>query len=223
MIDWKQIQTKLGVTSDGVPGPKTFAALYAYAAQRSADAAIILRGKMAAQRFADFDMATAPRIAEFIAQCCNETGGFTRFEENLHYRADVLVSQWPSHFTQAQANAAVGNPVEIASRAYGGRMGNAGYPSKDGWTYRGRGDLQLTGKDAYRHFGTLLSIDLIGNPDLAAGDAAPLIALEYFKLNNVNAAVDAGDFTKARRLTNGGTIGLQEVARIRMRLLEVLS
>jgi putative chitinase len=95
-------------------------------------------------------------------------------------------------------------------------------PSPEGHVYRGRGDLQLTGKDNYARFGKLLDVDLVGSPELAAGEIGTLIALQFFKLGNVNAAVDADDFTRARRIINGGTIGLDEVARIRERLLAVL-
>jgi len=223
MVDWKKTQTALECIADGVPGPATYAALYAHAAGRPADAAITARAAMAAKHFVDFGMTTAPRIAEFIAQTCNETGGFRFFEEKLGYRAATLRKLWPKRFTPEQAEAAVGNPVEIASRAYGGRMGNAAWPSTEGHTYRGRGDLQLTGKENYTRFGTLLGLDLVGNPDLAAGEIGTLIALQFFKLGNVNTAVDAGDFTRARKIINGGTIGLDEVARIRERLLTVLS
>src|SRR3569623_169621 len=202
MIDWKKAQTVLGCTADGLPGPATYAALYAHAAGRAPDAAIGTRGAAAATHFAAFGMTTAPRIAEFIAQTCHETAGFRQFEENLAYRAATLRRLWPKRFTEAQAAAAVGNPVEIAGRAYGGRMGNAAYPSEEGYLYRGRGDLQLAGKSNYTRFGTLLGLDLVGNPDHAAGDA--------------------GDFKEARRLINGGANGLDEVARIRERLLAVL-
>jgi putative chitinase len=222
MVDWKKAQTALGCTADGMPGPATYAALYAHAAGREADAAITARATVAATHFPTFGMTTAPRIAEFIAQTCNETGGFRFFEEKLGYRATTLRKLWPKRFTVEQAAAAVGNPVEIASRAYGGRMGNAAHPSTEGHTYRGRGDLQLTGKDNYTRFGKLLEIDLVDSPHLAAGEIGTLIALQFFKLGNVNAAVDAGDFTKARKIINGGTIGLDEVARIRERLLKVL-
>jgi putative chitinase len=222
MIDWKKAQTALGCTADGLPGPATYTALYAHAAGRAPDAAIGARGAAAATHFTAFGMTTAPRIAEFVAQTCHETTGFRQFEENLGYRAATLRRLWPKRFTEAQAAAAVGNPVEIAGRAYGGRMGNAAYPSEEGYLYRGRGDLQLTGKSNYTRFGTLLGLDLVGNPDLAASEAGPLIALQFFKLNNVNAAVDAGDFKEARRLINGGANGLDEVARIRERLLAIL-
>jgi putative chitinase len=229
MIDWKPVQTRLNAAGfacgapDGAAGPATFTALYAYAARRQPDDAIRLRGKVAAAHFAEYGMTTAPRIAEFVAQCCNETGGFTRFEENLRYGAAALVKQWPTHFTAEQADAAVGNPIEIASRAYGGRMGNAPWPSHDGYTYRGRYDLQLTGKANYQRFGALLGIDLATNPDAAPPEVGPLIALEFFRLGNVNAAVDAGDFVEARRITNGGVIGLENVATIRNRILELFA
>lgn len=221
-MDWAKTQAKLGVPADGKPGPQTYGALYAYAAGRAPDAATILRGQVAAKHFAEFSMTTPARIAEFIAQCCNETGGFRVFEENLRYSASGMLKTWPSHFTSDQAAQAVGNPILVASRAYGGRMGNAPFPSQDGYTYRGRGDLQLTGRANYQRFGDLLGVDLVGNPDLASGEAGPLIALEFFKLGNVNAFVDRGDFAGARRVTNGGAIGLDNVARIRNRLLGVL-
>jgi putative chitinase len=228
MIDWQKAQNILIECGydpgpvDGVAGPRTFTALYAFAASRKADAAIALRGRIAAERFADYGLTTAPRIAEFIAQCCNETGGFRRFVENMHYSALALRALWPAHFTPEQAKAAVGNPIEIAARAYGGRMGNDPYPSTDGYTYRGRYDLQLTGKANYRYYGALIGVDLVSDPDAAPPEVGPLIALEYFRQGKVNDAVDAGDFVEARRITNGGRIGLQNVAVIRGRLLEIL-
>jgi putative chitinase len=229
MINWQAAQKRLAERGyapgapDGVPGTLTFTALFAYAAARPADAAIAVRGEVAGKCFAEFGMTTAPRIAEFIAQCCNETGGFRRFVENMNYSVRAMLAQWPKHFTPEQAQAAVGNPVEIGSRAYGGRMGNAPYPSRDGYTYRGRYDLQLTGKANYRLFGDLIGIDLVTDPDGAPPEVGPLIALEFFKRGKVNAAVDAGDFIEARRITNGGSIGLENVAKIRSRILQVLA
>ena len=167
---------------------------------------------------------TKARIADFVAQISNETGGFRVFEENLNYRASVMLRQWGKHFTPAQAAAAVGKPVEIASRAYGGRMGNAPYPSQDGYIYRGRGALQLTGRAAYRLMGQRLNLPLEQQPDLAADPATSvLIALEFYKERGVNAAIDAGDTDKARRITNGGAIGLPEVNRRRQIALGALA
>ncbi|UAK24171.1 glycoside hydrolase family 19 protein [Sphingomonas nostoxanthinifaciens] len=232
MIDWKGIAqpalSRAGYyagATDGDDGPKTYTAVFAYAAQRPADITIAAIGMAAAKWIKGDPIAQTPaRLAEFVAQTCNETGGFTRFEEDLRYSAAALLAQWPTHFTAAQAAACVGRPVDIACRAYGGRMGNVAPPAKDGWLYRGRGMLQLTGKAAYARFGQLVGLDLVGNPDLAADPADSLvIAREFWRAAGVNAAVDAGNFAKARQLTNGGSIGLANVAAIRARLLRVLA
>lgn len=195
--------------------------LLAHVAGRDADQTIIDMARSFALHAPEYGQDKTPqRIAEFVAQIANETGGFKRFIENLNYRASVLVAQWPSHFTREQAAAAVGNPIEIASRAYGGRMGNAPYPSQDGYTYRGRGALQLTGRAAYRLYGTHTGLPLEDQPSLAADPAdSVVIALAFFKQANVNEAIDRGDFREARRRTNGGAIGLENVALLRARAL----
>ena len=224
-IDWRAVQARLKLTVDGVAGPATHDALCAHVAGRRPEEVDDRVGKAYAAHAPRFGQdATPQRLAEHIAQCCNETGGWRAWQEDLRYSATSILRQWPSHFTSAQAAAAVGHPNEIASRAYGGRMGNAAYPSDDGYRYRGRGALQLTGRANYDRFGKLLGLDLIGNPDLAAQpDVSILIALEFFALNHVNAAIDAGDFREARRLTNGGAIGLEHVADLRRRALAVLA
>ncbi len=237
-IDWRSAQAKLGVTADGVAGPRTYDALCAYIAGRKPEEVDdrIARGLVAyANRFGQD--ASPQRLADFLAQCCNETGGWRAWEENLRYSAASMLRVWPSHFTPITASAAVGHPVEVASRAYGGRMGNSPYPSHDGYTFRGRGALQLTGRANYKRFGEMLGIDLTGNPDLAATpDTSILIALEFFRLGKVNDAIDASDFAGARRITNVGSrfakdkagrliepIGLEHVADLRKRALKVLA
>lgn len=189
-----------------------------------------------AKHFPAYGVNTAPRVSDVIAQTCNETGEYTRFEEDLRYSAKALLAQWPSHFTPEQAAAAVGNPVIIASRAYGGRMGNAPYPSRDGYIYRGRGMLELTGKSAYAAYGGFLGLNLLANPDQAADPAiSTLIALEVYRRNGVFAAIDDGDLDGARRITNVGSryardragnlikpIGLDHVNEIRARVLKAM-
>jgi putative chitinase len=216
MIDWASSQaalTRAGYPcgkADGKPGPLTFTALFAFAAGRQPDEVIRALGAAAAKWLADDSICNFPRrVAEFVAQCANETGGFVRFEEDLRYSAPTLLKQWSRYFTPAQAAAAVGKPVEIASRAYGGRMGNAPYPSKDGYIYRGRGMLQLTGRDNYETYGKALGLPLLTEPDLAADPADSLII--------------ARDFWRARQITNGGTIGLAAVEARRVKLLKVLA
>lgn len=202
-----------------------YISLFAHVANREPDQTITDMARSFALHAPEYGQDKTPqRIAEFVAQIANETGGFTRFVENLNYRASVLVSQWPSHFTREQAAAAVGNPIEIASRAYGGRMGNAPYPSQDGYTYRGRGALQLTGRAAYRQYGALTGLPLEAQPDLAADPAdSVLIALAFFKAAHVNDAIDRNDFREARRLTNGGSIGLDRVAMLRAKAYAFLT
>jgi putative chitinase len=163
---------------------------------------------------------TKARIAEFVAQISNETGGFTKFHENLNYSAKRIREVWPSRVTSdAQARTLERNPEALANVVYQrASMGNT--QPGDGWRYRGRGALQLTFRNNYALFGQRLGIDLEGNPDLAADPAVSVqIALEFFKVGNVNAAVDRGDFTEARRITNGASLGLQEVARLRAKAL----
>lgn len=226
-IDWPRAQTRLGVTPDGIDGPITYSALLAHVAGRPVDSIIKSMGGMLAAKAKPYGMTTPARLAEFVAQICNETGGFRRFVENLNHSAVSLRRTWPSRFASAAAAKIYAYlPKKIANKVYGDRMGNQrnGVNDDDGWLYRGRGALQLTGKDNYERFGKLLGLNLVGNPDMAADPATSvLIALEFFKLGNVNRAVDRGDFREARRITNGGAIGLEEVARLRRKALEVLS
>lgn len=231
MIDWAKVQralTRAGYpcgNADGEPGPLTFGAIFACAAGRQADATIATLGRAGSSWLVgDAITQTPQRLAEFAAQTAHETGGYTTWREGFGYSAAQLVTQWPSHFTALTAAKCVGKPIEIAGRCYGGRMGNAAWPSQDGWTYRGRGCIQLTGRAAYAAMGPVVGLDLLANPDLAADPADSLvIAREFWRQRGVNAAVDRGDYTAARKLTNGGTIGLADVAARRARLLAVLT
>jgi putative chitinase len=182
---------------------------------------------------------TPERMAEFVAQIAHETGGFTRFEENLRYSARRLMQVWPRRFpTLASAFPYAWDSSDpdredqaLANKTYGGRMGNEddGTADNDGWDYRGRGALQLTGLDQYKAAGEALGLPLVDQPDLAADPAiGTLIALHFFKQNGVNAYIDRGDFKAARGITNAGDPnfanphGLAEVAQRRRKALEVL-
>jgi putative chitinase len=166
---------------------------------------------------------TPERLAEFVAQIANETGGFKLFEENLSYSANRIRQVWPARVkTLAEAQRLARNPEALANVVYQrASMGNT--QPGDGWRYRGRGALQLTFRNNYRHYGRLLGLPLEEKPELAADPAvSTLIALEFFKQGKVNQAVDRGDFREARRITNGGSLGLEEVARLRRKALEFL-
>ena len=179
--------------------------------------------------------ASKPRIAEFVAQIANETGGFRVFEENLNYSAARLSQVWPSRFPrnpvggQISAASIAHKPEQIANIVYARQKEGNTQPG-DGWRYRGRGALQLTFRNNYRRFGQLLGIDLEGNPDLAADPATSvLIALAFFKAGNVNRYIDAGNFKAARGITNAGDpnypnpIGLADVAALRAKALGALA
>ncbi|WP_404713374.1 glycoside hydrolase family 19 protein [Sphingomonas sp. MMS24-J13] len=218
-IDWPTVQTRIGASPDGYPGPITYGLLVDIVGSKCDAVA-----KCLTEHAGAYGMTTPGRLAEFLAQIANETGGFVRWDENLNYSVTGMVKTWPTHFTQTKALECYGHPDLIAECAYGGRMGNGPEGSGDGWKYRGRGALQLTGKAAYTKFGQILGLNLVADPDLAADPFdSTLIALEYFKELKVNDAVDQGDFTKARQLTNGGTIGLENVALLRQKLLAVLT
>jgi predicted chitinase len=149
--------------------------------------------------------------AMFMAQMDHESGGFKSLSENLNYRPSVLASLFKSHFNGEgdAANVAAAGPQAIANRIYGGRMGNTG--PDDGWNYRGRGVVQLTGKANYAKYGKMTGLDLVNNPDLASDPAnAAKIALAYWKDRVSSAAAKAGDVLSVTKAINGGTNGLSD-------------
>ena len=112
----------------------------------------------------EFGISTNRQIRHWIAHLSVESGYFLHFEENLSYSAQRLTQVWPKRFPAIHdAEAYARNPVQLANKVYGGRMGNT--ELNDGYKYRGRGFVQLTGKDNYDRVGNALGIDLVGNPD----------------------------------------------------------
>lgn len=167
----------------------------------------------AASVFADFGISsTANRLQFFLAQIGHESGGLTVVEENLNYSARRLTQVWPSRFpTLESAQPFANNPQALANKVYADRMGNGAPDSGDGWSYRGRGYIQITGRDGYSNVGAAIGIDLVNNPGLAATPADALqVACGFWKWKNINAACDTGDFVKVTRLINGGTVGLAD-------------
>lgn len=214
--------------------------LLARAAGRQADAAMRAIAAAAARHFEAFGMTTAPRIAEFVAQCAHETGGFTRFEEDLRYSARRLAEVWPVRFAldarapakrpNPRAEALAGRPEAIANAVYA-RAEEGNVQPGDGWRYRGRGLIQLTFRGNYRAAGRRLGLDLEGRPELAADPATGvLVALDFWRRAGVNGCCDRGDWLGARGLTNCGTarpkavpVGLEDVAARRGRVLAMLA
>lgn len=160
----------------------------------------------------EFDINTRAREAAFIAQIAHESGGLTRFVENLNYSAQRLCQVFPKRFPSlAAAKPFDRNPEKIANSIYANRLGNGDPASGDGFRYRGRGVIQLTGRSNYREFGKTLGIDLEGDPDTAASPAVAFrTAAAFWKSRGCNELADKGDFKGVTIKINGGTIGLDE-------------
>ena len=162
-----------------------------------------------------FDISTPLRLAHFLAQCGHESGGFKAVQENLNYGAKGLLSIFSKYFkTIAQATAYERKPEKIANLVYANRMGNGSEASGEGWKFRGRGYIQLTGKENYKAFDATVPEDITVNPDLVATKYALASAAFFFKKNNLWAICDKGSspevVTLVTKRVNGGTIGLAD-------------
>lgn len=165
--------------------------------------------------FPKYDIDTPQRIASFIAQCGHESGGWTVFSENLNYNAKALDSIFGKYFINAgrDANEYARQPEKIANVVYASRMGNGDSDSGDGWLYRGRGPIQLTGKSNYTSFAADMSIDaVVENPDLVSEnkEVALMSAVWFWNKNGLNRYADQGDIKGMTKRINGGFIGLEE-------------
>jgi putative chitinase len=160
----------------------------------------------------DYEINTAPRMAAFIAQCAHESGGFRFLSENLNYRAESLMRVFPRYFhTMELARAYEKQPEKIANRVYASRMGNGDEASGDGYRYRGRGLIQLTGRDNYTFFAGSLDIAVEEATEyLETFEGAAQSACWFWESNNLNRWADAGDIVKMTKIINGGTIGLED-------------
>ena len=164
---------------------------------------------------AKFGINTPLRLAHFLAQCGHESGGFRLTQENLNYSAKGLNGIFKKYFpTEAAAAPYNRNPQKIANKVYSNRMGNGTEASGDGYKFRGRGYIQLTGKDNYTAFGKSISVDMTINPDLVASQYALLSAAWFFTKNNLHKMADGGAtdavVTSITKRVNGGTIGLPD-------------
>lgn len=161
-----------------------------------------------------FQINSALRLAHFLAQCGHESGGFKFTEENLNYSAEGLKRTFPKYFPGNLAARYAWQPEKIASRVYGGRMGNGDEASKEGYTFRGRGYIQLTGKDNYRAFAQTVEDNIMHDPDLVASKYPLLSAAWFWHARALNASADKGAsnavVTEVTKKVNGGTMGLEE-------------
>ena len=187
------LQQKIGVTADGAFGPGTLKAAAA------------------------FYKLSPDRAAHFFAQCAHESGNFKAFSENLNYGAKGLRGIFGKYFpTDAMARAYERQPAKIANRVYANRMGNGPESSGEGFAYKGRGPLQLTGKSNYRAFGKYIGREqeILDNPDLVATELGFESALWFFDSNKLWSICDQGvnDATilALTKRINGGTHGLDD-------------
>ncbi len=161
---------------------------------------------------AKFGIDTPLKLAHFLAQCGHESGGFKLTQENLNYSAQGLKNIFPKYFPGNLSESYARNPQKIASKVYGGRMGNGPESTGEGFKFRGRGYIQLTGKDNYTAFGKAINEDVISNPDLVSTKYPLLSAAWFFSKNCLKRCVDATDatVTSVTKCVNGGTIGLPD-------------
>lgn len=162
-----------------------------------------------------FGVNTPLRLAHFLAQCGHESGGFRLTQENLNYSAKGLMGIFKKYFpTQALADAYARKPEKIANKVYGGRMGNGLEATGEGYKFRGRGYIQLTGKQNYTAFDLVVEDDILANPDLVSSKHALSSAAWFWKKNGLNLIADTGSssevVTKITKRVNGGTIGLPD-------------
>ena len=233
----KSFQTKSGLTPDGIVGEGTWNKLFGGQQVIAEPAPVVpvvqtpsvsglklerLKGHIPdsvisqiPETAAKFGIDTPLRLAHFLAQCGHESGGFKATQENLNYSASGLKGIFGKYFKEAGlAEQYQRNPQKIASRVYGGRMGNGPESTGDGFKFRGRGYIQLTGKDNYTAFGRAINEDLTVNPDKVATHYALLSAAWFFTKNGLHKMADGGAtdavVTQITRRVNGGTIGLPD-------------
>ena len=185
------LQKKIGVTADGNFGPGTM------------------------KKAMEFYKLTPIRAAHFFAQTAHETGGFKTFSENLNYSADGLQKIFGKYFPGTLEESYSKNPEKIANRVYASRMGNGVEASGDGYKFRGRGALQLTGKDNYTAFAQYLQKpEILTTPELVATEYSFESAFYFFEKNKLWSICDQGVNDAAilalTKRINGGTHGLED-------------
>ena len=229
----KAWQAAHGLDADGIVGDKTWAMIMAEGQSVPApvetpiapigglkldklkghipDAVIAMIPDTAAK----FQINTPLRLAHFLAQCGHESGGFRATQENLNYSAKGLNGIFKKYFpTEAAAASYARNPQKIANKVYANRMDNGSEASGDGYKFRGRGYIQLTGRANYTLFGKAIGEDIATNPDVVSGKYALLSAAWFWSKNGLNKLADGGStdavVTSITKRVNGGTIGLAD-------------
>lgn len=229
MSNWKRnLQSAIGVGVDGVLGPASYRALFErLGAPRDTAAALAIGAAKWLPHYGIDD--TAGRLVEFLGECGHESAGFARLTENLNYRPEQMLRVWPARFpTLALANQFAGKPAELADYVYAGRLGNGPSASGDGWRFRGRGLIQITGRDNYRLAGLRTGIAIEFSPDLAADPSlALLLAASWWDANALNPYADRGESRAVSGIVNRGSpskeaAGLDDRQKRKARLWEMV-
>lgn len=200
------LQRRLGVAVDGILGPISYGALFRRLGAPADLAHAFGQGAAAHLRAYGID-ATAARLTEWLGEVGHESGGFRNLQENLSYSSAARIcAVWPSRFpTLASAEPYVRNPEGLANRVYANRLGNGPPESGDGWRYRGRGLIQITGRDNYRRTGGRIGVPLEASPHLAADpETAVLIAADWWAAHGLNAYADRGESDRISGIINRG-------------------
>jgi putative chitinase len=231
----KEWQKANGLKDDGVVGDATWSKLFGAVTEAAAPAApvaqaVVSSGKIDLSKLKGhvpdtvlsqipeiiekFNCNNPLRLAHFLAQCGHESGGFKAVSENLNYSADGLKKIFPKYFPGDLSSSYARQPEKIASRVYGGRMGNGDETTKEGFKFRGRGYIQLTGKSNYTNFAKFIGEDTVANPDLVATKYPLASAAFFFDSNKLWSICDKGaddaTVTAVTKRVNGGTIGLSD-------------
>jgi putative chitinase len=235
----KQLQTKLNLAADGVYGPNTESKVKEWQAANGlpVDGVIgdddwnkmftvninleKLKGHIPDSVIAQipntaikFGISNSLRLAHFLAQCSKESNNFQNVFENLNYSADRLIVIFKNYFNANTAALYAYNSEKIGSKVYGSRLGNGDEASKEGFKFRGRGYIQLTGKSNYTEFTKFIGEDCISNPDLVATKYPLASAAFFFKVNNLWSICDKGAtdeiVTAVTKRVNGGILGLTD-------------
>jgi putative chitinase len=230
----KEWQVANGLTADGIVGPGTWGKMFGTTAPAAAPAPAptvtippssfklaALKGHIPdaviaqiPDTAAKFNITNSLRLAHFLAQCGHESGGFKAISENLNYSADGLKRIFGKYFPGNLNESYARQPEKIASRVYGSRMGNGDESTGEGYKFRGRGYIQLTGKSNYTNFAKFIGEDTVANPDLVATKYPLASAAFFFDSNKLWSICDKGadeaTVTAVTKRVNGGTIGLPD-------------
>ena len=222
----KDFQSKHGLTPDGVVGDSTWSKIFPSTNAPVSNAGPLNLSKLSGvipasvlaqipDTAAKFGITSNLRLAHFLSQCATESGKFTLTTENLNYSAKGLGTTFKKYFPTVElANAYARQPEKIANRVYAKRMGNGDESSGEGFKFRGRGYIQLTGKSNYARFTEFIGEDCIANPDLVSTKYPLASAAFFFKANSLWAICDQGStpatVTALTHRVNGGENGLEE-------------